>query len=67
MVEADGILKAVQENGSLFNSGVLRRFNLRYHQARDLIRNGEIGEPKAADPLRQHKTCSTATSTPSTH
>lgn len=48
MDEADGILKAVQENGSLFNSGVLRRFNLRYHQARDLIRNGEIGEPKAA-------------------
>ncbi len=48
MEEADGILRAVQENGSLFNSGVLRRFNLRYHQARDLIRNGEIGEPKAA-------------------
>ncbi len=48
MEEADGILKAVQENGSLFNSGVLRRFNLRYHQARDLIRNGEIGEPQAA-------------------
>ncbi|MXX27706.1 MAG: Gfo/Idh/MocA family oxidoreductase [Caldilineaceae bacterium SB0668_bin_21] len=48
MEEADGILKAVQEKGALFNSGVLRRFNLRYHQARDLIRNGEIGEPKAA-------------------
>ncbi|MCY4081589.1 MAG: Gfo/Idh/MocA family oxidoreductase [Caldilineaceae bacterium] len=48
MEEADGILKAVQENGSLFNSGVLRRFNLRYHQARDMIRNGEIGELKAA-------------------
>ena len=48
MVEADGILKAVREGGSLFNSGVLRRFNLRYHQARDMIRQGEIGEPKAA-------------------
>ena len=48
MDEADGILKAVQQNGSLFNSGVLRRFNLRYHQARDMIRQGEIGEPKAA-------------------
>ena len=48
MEEADGILKAVRENGSLFNSGVLRRFNLRYHQARDMIRQGEIGEPKAA-------------------
>lgn len=48
MEEADGILKAVQENGALFNSGVLRRFDLRYHRARDLIRQGEIGEPKAA-------------------
>lgn len=48
MDEADAILRAVQANGSLFNSGVLRRFNLRYHQARDLIRQGEIGEPKAA-------------------
>lgn len=48
MLEADAILQAVQKNGSLFNSGVLRRFDVRYHQARDLIRQGEIGEPKAA-------------------
>ena len=48
MQEADAILKAVQENGALFNSGVLRRFDLRYHQVRDMIRRGEIGEPKAA-------------------
>ena len=48
MLEADAIRKAVRENGSLFNSGVLRRFNLRYHQARDIIRQGDIGEPKAA-------------------
>ncbi len=48
MLEADAILNAVRESGSLFNSGVLRRFDLRYHQARDLIRQGEIGEPKAA-------------------
>ena len=48
MQEADAILKAVQENNTLFNSGVLRRFDLRYHQARDVIRQGEIGEPQAA-------------------
>lgn len=48
MQEADAILKAVQENGSLFNSAVLRRFDLSYHQARDMIRQGAIGEPKAA-------------------
>ena len=48
MQEADAILKAVQENNTLFNSGVLRRFDLCYHQARDMIRQGEIGEPQAA-------------------
>ena len=48
MLEADALLKAVQENGALFNSGVLRRFDLRYHQARDIVRQGEIGEPQAA-------------------
>ena len=48
MLEADALRKAVEENGTLFNSGVLRRFDLRYHQARDLIRQGEIGEPQAA-------------------
>ncbi len=48
MQEADAVRKAVQENNTLFNSGVLRRFDLRYHQARDLIQQGEIGEPQAA-------------------
>ncbi len=46
--EADAVLKAVQSNGALFNTGVLRRFNRRYHHARDLIRGGEIGTPLAA-------------------
>ena len=48
MLEADGLRKAVEENGARFNSAVLRRFDLRYHQARELIRQGEIGEPQAA-------------------
>ena len=47
MLEADTLRKAVEENGTLFNSAVLRRFDVRYHQARDLIRNGDIGEPQA--------------------
>jgi predicted dehydrogenase len=48
MDEADAVLAAVQGNNVLFNSGVLRRFNRSYHQARDLIQQGEIGEPQAA-------------------
>ena len=48
MLEADALRQAVEESGALFNSGVLRRFDLRYHQARALIRQGEIGEPQAA-------------------
>src|SRR5262249_55852903 len=31
-----------------FNTGVLRRFDARYHQARRLIAQGEIGEVKQA-------------------
>lgn len=48
MDEADAILKAVQGNNALFNSGVLRRFNRRYHQARDMIQQGQIGTPQGA-------------------
>lgn len=48
MEEADALRKAVIGNGVLFNSAVLRRFDLRYHQARDIIRQGDIGEPQAA-------------------
>lgn len=47
MLEADALRNAVEENGTLFNSAVLRRFDVRYHQARDMIRNGDIGEPQA--------------------
>ena len=46
--EADAVLAAVTKSGSLFNTGVLRRFNLIYHQAKALIEQGEIGEPRAA-------------------
>ena len=48
MQEADAVLTAVQSSGSLFNTGVLRRYNARYHQARQLIEQGEIGEPQWA-------------------
>lgn len=48
MAEADAVRDAVHEHGSLFNTGVLRRFNLVYHQARDLIARGDIGELRAA-------------------
>lgn len=48
MTEADAVRKAVHEHGTLFNTGVLRRFNLAYHQARDLIASGAIGEPQGA-------------------
>ncbi|MBX3011418.1 MAG: Gfo/Idh/MocA family oxidoreductase [Caldilineaceae bacterium] len=47
-VENDAVLTAVQSNGTLFNTGVLRRFNRVFHQAKALIAQGEIGEPRAA-------------------
>ncbi|MEZ4732875.1 MAG: hypothetical protein R3E79_37720 [Caldilineaceae bacterium] len=47
-VEADAVLAAVSSRGTLFNTGVLRRFNRIYHQAKELIEQGEIGEPRAA-------------------
>jgi len=46
--EADAVRNAVHAHDALFNSGVLRRFNRVYHQARDLIAQGDIGEPRAA-------------------
>lgn len=48
MREADAVLEAVQSRGIPFNTGVLRRFDNRYHQARRLIERGEIGETRAA-------------------
>ena len=48
MVRADEILEAVKANNTVFNTGVLRRFNASYHAVRDAIVAGEIGEPRAA-------------------
>jgi predicted dehydrogenase len=48
MEEADRVLQAVQAKNTPFNTGVLRRFNKGFHLAKELIANGEIGEPKAA-------------------
>ncbi len=47
MKEADAVLRACQDNNTLFNTGVLRRFDSRYHKARELIEAGEIGQIKA--------------------
>ena len=46
MRRADEIRKAVQHNNTLFNSGVLRRFDNRYDVVRDAVLAGEVGEPK---------------------
>ncbi|MCZ6635234.1 MAG: Gfo/Idh/MocA family oxidoreductase [bacterium] len=47
MVRADEILEAVKANGTVFNTGVLRRFNTNYHAVREVIDAEEIGEPRA--------------------
>ncbi len=47
MQEADMLLEACRKNKTLLNTGVLRRFNHRYHKAKELIKNGEIGQPRA--------------------
>jgi len=48
MREADAVREAVLEHGTVFNTGVLRRFDVRYQWARELIVKGEIGEPRVA-------------------
>jgi len=48
MREADDVLEACQKNNVFFNTGVLRRFDPRYHQVRKLIKQGEIGQPRIA-------------------
>ncbi len=48
MVEADAVLEALESRGVHYNTGVLRRFDDRYHQARRMIEAGEIGKPQAA-------------------
>jgi predicted dehydrogenase len=48
LAEADAVLEAVGSRNIPYNTGVLRRFNRTYHQARDLIASGAIGEPRSA-------------------
>jgi predicted dehydrogenase len=48
MAEADAVLAACRRHNVAFNTGVLRRFDVRYHQARRLIEQGEIGDVKQA-------------------
>ncbi len=48
MREADAVRDAVLKHKTLYNTGVLRRFDKRYHQMRKLIQDGEIGDPVTA-------------------
>ncbi|MDP6778699.1 MAG: Gfo/Idh/MocA family oxidoreductase, partial [Candidatus Latescibacteria bacterium] len=47
MAEADAVRDACLEHGTVFNTGVLRRFDNRYWAMRELIEEGEIGEVRA--------------------
>ena len=47
MRRADEIREAVKRHNTVFNTGVLRRFDNRYDVVRDAVLNGEAGEPKA--------------------
>ena len=48
MVRADEIRDAVKANGTILNTGVLRRFDNRYDVVKEAIEAGQIGEVKAA-------------------
>jgi predicted dehydrogenase len=48
MREADAVLEACGRNNVRFNSGVLRRFDSRYHLARRWIADGGIGTPRCS-------------------
>ena len=48
MKEADALREACLKHKTVFNTGVLRRFDDRYWWARKLIARGEIGQPQAA-------------------
>jgi predicted dehydrogenase len=48
MREADAAREACHKGNVAFNTGVLRRFDYRYHHVRQLIQDGAIGEPKVA-------------------
>ncbi|MDD9999560.1 MAG: Gfo/Idh/MocA family oxidoreductase [Rhodospirillaceae bacterium] len=48
MAAADDIHDAVLKNGTVLNTGVLRRFDNRYGVVRDAVLRGDVGEPRAA-------------------
>ncbi|MEX1020391.1 MAG: Gfo/Idh/MocA family oxidoreductase [Litorilinea sp.] len=48
LAEADAVLDAVGSRNIPYNTGVLRRFNQGFHQARKFIEEGAIGDPKCA-------------------
>jgi predicted dehydrogenase len=47
MAEADAVKEAVERNGTILNTGVLRRFSDHYQAVRKLVVEGQIGEPRA--------------------
>jgi len=47
MVEADAVRQAVERNGTVFNTGVLRRFGDHYQRVCRMVAEGVIGQPKA--------------------
>jgi len=46
MARADEVRDAVTANGTILNTGVLRRFDNRYDVVRDAVLAGRIGEPR---------------------
>ena len=47
MRRCDELRDAVKRNNTVFNSGVLRRFDVRYEPVRDAVLKGDIGDPVA--------------------
>ncbi len=64
MQEADEVKKALESRHTVYNTGVLRRFDPRYHQARELIQHGRLGAP-APWSITPRPVCCTATFIPS--
>ncbi len=48
MAAADAVKAAVERSGTVFNTGVLRRFDCRYEPLREAVLDGRIGTPRAA-------------------
>jgi predicted dehydrogenase len=47
MAKADFVRDACHENGTVFNTGVLRRFSAGFRRMRELVDEGQIGDPVA--------------------